>query len=76
MAARYSYLNLNDGPIQGGVMGGTTIGLNWYWNSNLKIQFEYVTDQHYDKGGRNTLTGGGSIPATVQAFGTRVQLQF
>src|SRR5262249_45647731 len=30
IAARYSVTNLNDGPIQGGVLHGCTLGLNWY----------------------------------------------
>src|SRR5262249_32415273 len=72
VAARYSYLNLNDGPVRGGVMGGTTLGLNWYLNSNLKVQFEYLTNSRYDK-----LTGGnGNLPAPVQGFGSRIQFQF
>jgi phosphate-selective porin OprO/OprP len=77
LAARYSYLNLNDGPIRGGVMDGVTLGVNWYLNSNVKMQVEYLTNSRWDKGGAPFATGGGgNIPATVQALGTRVQFQF
>jgi phosphate-selective porin OprO/OprP len=77
VAARYSYLNLNDGPIQGGVLQGLTLGLNWYLASNLKVQFEYLNNARWDKGGTGTVTGGaGNIPGTVQGFGTRLQIQF
>jgi phosphate-selective porin OprO and OprP len=72
IAARYSYLNLNDGPIQGGVMGGTTIGLNWYLSSNLKVQFEYLTNNRYDK----TSGANGTVPGFVDGFGIRTQMQF
>jgi phosphate-selective porin OprO/OprP len=72
VAVRYSYLNLNDGPIQGGVMDGTTIGLNWYWNTNMKLQFEYLRDNRWDK---NTAQGG-RVGAGVDGFGTRMQISF
>jgi phosphate-selective porin OprO/OprP len=72
VAARYSYLNLNDGPIQGGVLSCWTVGLNWYLNSNLKVQFEYIRDNRWDK----TTPGGGTVPGFVEGFGTRMQIQF
>jgi phosphate-selective porin OprO/OprP len=72
VAFRYSYLNLNDGPIQGGVMNGITVGLNWYLNSNLKVQIEYLHNNRYDK---NTPQNG-TVPGTVDGIGTRVQIQF
>jgi phosphate-selective porin OprO/OprP len=72
VAARYSYINLNDGPIDGGVFSGVTLGLNWYLNSNLKVQFEYLSNSRWDK-----LSGSnGNLPGTVQGFGTRMQFQF
>jgi phosphate-selective porin OprO/OprP len=77
VAARYSYLNLNDGPIRGGVEQGVTIGLNWYLTNNLKVQFEYLTNQRWDKDGPGFVSGGaGNISGTVQGFGTRMQIQF
>jgi phosphate-selective porin OprO/OprP len=76
VATRLSYVNLNDGPIGGGVFGGYTIGLNWYLNSNLKVQFEYLHNARWDKGNVGTVTGGGSISGAVDGFGTRMQFQF
>ena len=73
IAARYSYVNLNDGVgadrIQGGVMNGLTLGLNWYLNVNLKFQFDYVYDQRAD-------LPAGVNPGTARGFGTRVQFMF
>jgi phosphate-selective porin OprO/OprP len=76
VCARASYINLNDGPIGGGIFAGYTIGLNWYLNSNLKIQCEYIHNERYDKGSLGTVTGGGSISGKVDGFGTRMQFQF
>jgi phosphate-selective porin OprO/OprP len=73
IALRYSYVDLNDGlgptRIQGGVMEGFGIALNWYLNTNLTINSEWVWDNRYD------------LPATtvdgaVSAFGTRLQYSF
>lgn len=73
LAARYSYLNLNDGPVEGGVMQGLTVGLNWYLNTNLKLQFEYVDDQRWNRNGGSP---PGNNPGTVQGFGIRCQAFF
>ena len=73
IAARYSYVNLNDGSglnrIQGGVMDGWTVGLNWYLNNNLKVQFDWVYDQRHN-------LPVGVIPGFAEGFGARVQLSF
>jgi phosphate-selective porin OprO and OprP len=73
LAARYSFVDLNDGSglnrIQGGVMDGWSAGLNWYLNNNVKLQFDYIYNQRHD-------LPVGVIPGTTQGFGTRVQLTF
>ena len=42
LAARYSMLDLEDGLILGGELGGTTLGVNWYLNNNARIMANYV----------------------------------
>lgn len=57
LGVRYDKTNLDDGsilaptsaggfPTTTGVLGGTesniTVGVNWYWRSNVKIMFNYV----------------------------------
>jgi phosphate-selective porin OprO and OprP len=73
IAARYSYLNLNDGVglnrIQGGVMDGFTMGLNWYLNANVRFQFDYVYDQRSD-------LPAGAISGSVRGLGMRMQFMF
>ena len=68
LAVRYDYLNLNDGPIQGGVMSSTDVALNWYLNQNLKIQLEYADDNRWHDKGQPS--------GVVQCFGTRVSIAF
>src|SRR5262249_2488145 len=73
IAARYSYVNLNDGVganrIQGGVLNGYTLALNWYLNPNTTLNFDWVYDQRSD-------VPVGTIPGFTQGFGKRLQFQF
>jgi phosphate-selective porin OprO/OprP len=73
IAARYSYVNLNDGSglnrIQGGVMNGLDLGLNWYLNANVKFNFDWVYDQR-------SAVPIGTYPGYTQGFGSRVQISF
>jgi len=73
IAARYSYVNLNDGSgisrVQGGVMSGCTIALNWYLSSNMAMMFDYVYDQRYE-------VPAATAEGNVRGFGMRMQFQF
>jgi phosphate-selective porin OprO/OprP len=73
IAARYSYINLNDGSglnrIQGGRMDGLSVALNWYLNTNLTCMFDWVYDQRHN-------VPVGTIPGYTSGFGARVQLSF
>jgi phosphate-selective porin OprO/OprP len=65
---RYSYVCLNDQSIQGGLYSEHTIGLNWYWNSNIKIQMNYVNGQRMVPAPANS--------GNIQGFGVRGALEF
>jgi phosphate-selective porin OprO/OprP len=65
---RYGYVNLNDDLVQGGTYGEHTLGLNWYWNSNIKFQFNYINGQR--------LVPAGAVSGNVQGFGLRAALEF
>jgi len=41
VAARYSYVSLNDQDIVGGDASAATLALNWWWNSRARWQFNY-----------------------------------
>ena len=42
LCSRYSYIDLNDGNINGGRMTDWTAGVNWYLNPYTKFQFNYI----------------------------------
>ncbi|MFB3903974.1 MAG: OprO/OprP family phosphate-selective porin [Acidobacteriota bacterium] len=42
VAARFSKIDLNDGPVAGGELRDWTVGLNWYLNPNAKVMWNYV----------------------------------
>jgi phosphate-selective porin OprO/OprP len=73
VAARYSYVNLNDGAglnrIQGGVLNGVTLGLNWYANTNLNVMLDWACDQRSD-------LATGTTPGWTSGVGVEVQFQF
>ncbi len=45
IAARYSYLDLQDEDIVGGKGESLTLGLNWWWNPNARIQMNYLVGE-------------------------------
>lgn len=42
LAARYSWINLNDQDIRSGILGDFTLGLNWQLNPSLRWMFNYI----------------------------------
>lgn len=42
VAARYAWVDLNDGDIRGGKEQALTLGLNWYINRNLRFMVDYT----------------------------------
>jgi phosphate-selective porin OprO/OprP len=67
VAARYSYLDLNDGLIQGGQMQDFTAGVNWYMFRNLRFMANYVHSWV-----QNLPAGGGH----ANMFQMRAQIDF
>ncbi|MCH2211096.1 MAG: OprO/OprP family phosphate-selective porin [Fuerstiella sp.] len=71
VAARYSYADFNDQNIFGGVGESLTLGLNWLWNANTRIQFNYINGTINDRAVGGQLTGG-----DYDIFGTRFMIDF
>jgi phosphate-selective porin OprO/OprP len=65
---RFAYLDLNDKTVLGGLYSEHTVGVNWYWNSNIKFQFNYINGFR----AVSVPTGNGS----VHGFGLRGALEF
>lgn len=55
LALRYSYLDLNDDNISGGIMSDTTLGVNWYLNPNMRIMLNYIFTNLNRRGQSNIL---------------------
>ena len=39
--ARYNAIDLNDNGINGGELNSFTLGVNWLWNANSRVQLNY-----------------------------------
>lgn len=63
VAARYSYLDLNDADIRGGRTNDLTVGLSWYVNANTRFSWNYVYADPDDTG-------------VAHIFQTRFQISF
>ncbi len=68
---RYQRADLNDSGMNGGILNAYTFGLNWFWNPNFKVQFNYdLTQRDFV----NILGANGS--GNIHSFGTRVAFDF
>jgi phosphate-selective porin OprO/OprP len=68
VGVRYSYLDLTNRGIYGGVLHDLTVGLNWYLNDNAKLQWNYDLTHRSDTG-RNS-------DGLISAFGMRMAFDF
>jgi phosphate-selective porin OprO/OprP len=67
IGARYSWIDLNDQGINGGIVNDVTLGLNWYINPNLKFQWNYsISDRDVN----------GASDGVVHGFGMRTAFDF
>jgi len=65
-AVRFSYLDLNDGPVEGGILRSVTAGVNWYLHDHSKIRLNYVYSH----------AGGGPWEGDLHVFETRFEFDF
>jgi len=65
-AVRFSYLDLNSNPVNGGILQSATVGVNWYLHSHSKIRFNYVFSR----------ASGGPQPGDLNTFQTRFEFDF
>lgn len=65
---RYDHADLNNSGINGGTLNGYTLGLNWFFNPNMKFQW------NWDWTHRGQV--GAVAPGDVFGFGTRLAIDF
>jgi phosphate-selective porin OprO/OprP len=82
-AARYNYLCLNDGQVNGGLLNGMTLGLNWLLTPNARLVFNYdLTHRDYKSTPwANGPSGPVPVPSydgsgTIHGFGSRLAFDF
>ncbi|MFC2149584.1 porin [Candidatus Auribacterota bacterium] len=56
-AVRYSYLDLDDKNIDGGIVSDVTVGLNWYLNPNMRLMGNYIHSNRNSVGSADILEG-------------------
>jgi len=66
VAYRYSYLDLADGNITGGMASDHTVGVNWYLNPYTRLMFNYVN---------SAVTRGGML-GDIDVYEMRAQIDF
>ncbi len=68
LGLRYSWLDLDNNGVRGGMSQDVTLGLNWYLNPYMKLQWNYT---YLYRNAPNPANDGG-----VHAFGTRIAVDF
>lgn len=71
VAIRYSYADLTDADIMGGIENNMTLGLNWWWNPYARLQFNYIYGRIHDRRPIDGFTEG-----DYHILGTRVNVDF
>ncbi len=74
VGVRYNHLDLNDQGINGGILDNWTAGVNWFWNPNMKWQFNYTTTDRDVAAVTNPAVSPGS--GRIHGFGTRLAFDF
>jgi phosphate-selective porin OprO/OprP len=81
---RYNWLCLDDGEVNGGVLNGVTLGLNWMWNPNARVYFNYdATYRDFASTPWKKDSTGAVVPSPsydgsgwIHGFGTRFAFDF
>ncbi len=74
VAARYSYADFTDENIFGGVGSAWTMAMNWHWNANARMQFNYITGEISDSTVGNR--AGAPVTGSYDVYGARFMVDF
>jgi phosphate-selective porin OprO/OprP len=81
---RYNWLCLDDGEVNGGVLNGVTLGLNWLLNPNARVYFNYdatyrdFASTPWEKDSTGAIVPSPSYDGSgwIHGFGTRLAFDF
>lgn len=73
IAARYSHGDFSDADIFGGVGESLTLGVNWHWNANARMQFNYIDGRIDERAG---VAAPGLLAADYAIYGARFMIDF
>lgn len=75
---RYDRADLNDNGVNGGMLNALTLGLNWFLNPNMKVQFNWDWTHRGQVARFDPLIGANNVvdPGDVFGFGTRLAIDF
>jgi phosphate-selective porin OprO/OprP len=76
IAARYSKADYNDQDIFGGVGESFTFGLNWYWNSHARMQFNYINGKINDRTVNTEPISTPGVSGDYDIYGVRWMVDF
>lgn len=74
IAARYSQADFTDEDIFGGDAEALTLGVNWYWNENARVQLNYIAGNIQDSTVGNR--GAAPINGEFDIWGARFAVDF
>jgi len=72
VAARYSHGDFSDDNVSGGVGDSVILGMNWWWNSHARMQFNYINGNIKDR----VAAGAPATAGHYNIFGTRFMVDF
>ena len=74
VALRYSYSDMSNGDILGGVGQNITLSLNWWFNPNSRLQFNYIHGEIDES--QTLIDAGGDQVARYDIVGARFMVDF
>lgn len=75
---RYDRADLNDNGINGGMLNAMTLGVNWFLNPNMKVQFNWDWTHRGQVARFDPAVGANNVvvPGDMFGFGTRLAIDF
>jgi phosphate-selective porin OprO/OprP len=74
IATRFSYGDLTDRDLLGGVGQSVTFALNWYWNAHARLQWNYIFGRISDRAPVGQTSG--AVSGSYQISGVRGIIDF